>query len=204
MRRIHLALVPALLALGLGACDDVTAPGEGATLQVAAQGDDASASRSLAGEGARFTQALSGVEGTVEFRARVYTRTDAGMWVELTGREAQRVVVDASGRGGAEVFATAGVRARGYSHVRVVFEEVKADLSGGIHVGAGLLSGTVRVEMKSDSVVVERKVDVEVDAGESATVLVNLNADAWLGSANTETRTASEAAFRSAVAITAR
>ncbi len=205
MRGINLNLLSAALVLGLGACDNPAGvEGGDARMQVAAVGDDNGASRSTAGEAPSFSQALSETEGTVDFRARVYVRSDVGGWVELTGREAQRATVDASGRGAAQVFATARVNAGSYQQVRVVFEEVRANVSGGIQIGTGILNGEFRVDLQGDNqVVVERQVNATASADATTQLLINLNADAWLNQASAQSRTVSEAAFQSAVQITA-
>jgi hypothetical protein len=62
----------------------------------------------------------------------------------------------------------------------------------------------VAVNLESDGqVVVERDANVTVSADATSRILINLNADAWLNSANAQTRSVSEAAFRSAVRVTA-
>lgn len=196
----------AILALGLTACGEATGPDGAATMQVAARGDTPASAASVADGGApAYSQALGGAEGTVDFRARVYVRSDAGAWLELTRQAAQRVVVDAAGRGEAAVVSGARVGAARYDRVRVVFEDVGADVTGGVRVGAGILTGAVTVDVRSDGgVVVERSVDVDVSAGGSARLLIDLNADAWLDQAGAQSRTVSEAAFASAVAVTVR
>lgn len=202
MRRIKTTLAALALATALAGCGDATGPDGEATLQVAARGGGAAAAGPAGSTAPAFSQALGRAEGTVDFRARVYVQGSTGGWVELTRRAAQRVTVDASGRGEAATVATAGVEAGSYHRVRVVFEEVEAKLASGIHVGTGLLTGTVRVDLRSGGpVVVERSVDVGVSAGGTARLLVNLNADAWLGQASAQTGTVSEAAFASAVAV---
>lgn len=206
MRRINFSLLSAALVLGLGACENPAGvEGGDARMQVAAVGDDNGAARSQGEEAPSFSQALSGAEGTVSFRARVYVRSKVGSWVELTGRQAQQATVDASGRGAAEVFATARVNAGSYQQVRVVFEDVRANVSGGIRIGTGLLTGELRVDLQGDNqVVVERQVSATASAGATTEILINLNADAWLSQASAQSRTVSEAAFQSAVQVTAR
>jgi hypothetical protein len=202
--RIETTFAAAVLALGLAGCGEgTTGPGGDASMQVAARGDTpASASRADGGAPA-YSQALGGAEGTVDFRARVYVRTDAGAWLELTQRAAQRTV-DAAGRTEAELVSRARVEATHYDRVRVVFEDVDADVRGGIVIGGGILTGAVTVDLRADrQVVVERSVDVDVSAGGSARLLIDLNADAWLSQASAQSRTVSETAFESAVRVTA-
>ncbi len=77
-------------------------------------------------------------------------------------------------------------------------------MSGGLQISTGLLTGTVSVQAQSGStIVVERDVSLSARAGATTRLLVNLNADAWLSQANAQTRTVSEAAFRSAVRVAA-
>ena len=207
-KKVSGTVFAAALVAVLGACggDATGAQGSGdATMQVAARGDDApaaSAAPATDGGAPRFSH--SSASGTVDFRARVYAQTSAGGWVELTNQAAQQATVDAAGHGEAVVFATSRVQAGAYSRVRVVFEQVRASMSGSLQVGTGLLSGTVSVDTQGDgSVTVERQVSVSASAGATSRLLINLNSDVWLGQASAQTRTVSEAAFAAAVAVTA-
>lgn len=199
----------AALVMALAACSgDPTGTGGGsgdAQMQVMARGDDAAPSQSVsAQDGGAPSFSHGSASGTVDFRARVYVQTSTSGWVELTNRGAAEGTVDASGHGQAVAFASSRVQAGSYNRVRVVFEDVDAHLSGGLQIGTGLLTGSVSVNLESDGeVVVERTVSVQARSGETARLLINLNASAWLNSANAQTRTVSEAEFRNAVAITA-
>jgi hypothetical protein len=204
-KTIRAALFAATLSATLAACGDSTGTsGSGnATLRVAARGDDApSRSAAPTGEAPRFAESTA--SGTVDFRARVYARTESGGWLELTNQAAQAASVDASGQGDAQVFAASKVEAGTYARVRVVFEQVRARMNGSLLVSTGLLSGTVDVDMAGDgNVTVERQVNASVQAGGTSRLLINLNASAWLNQASATTRTVNEAAFASAVAVTA-
>lgn len=194
-------------ALLLAACDgDVTGSGGGdARMQVAARGDDAPASQSVqSADGGAPSFSHTSAQGTIDFRARVYVQSSTSGWIELTEGAAGQGTVDASGHGSAVAFASSNVQAGSYNRVRVVFEDVDANLSGGLQISTGLLTGSVSVNLESDGqVVVEREINVSASSGATAQVLINLNADAWLNQANASTRTVSEASFRNAVAITA-
>lgn len=204
-KKISAAFCAAAFVAALGACSDATGvTGSGdARMQVAAQGDDApGASTSRSPDGASYSH--SSASGTVDFRARVWVQTSAGGWVELTNQAAEQATVDASGHAGAVVFAASNVEAGAYSRVRVVFEDVRANVSGGIQVGTGLLTGSVMVSLGGDgSVTVERQVSVSASANAPTRLLINLNSDVWLNQASASTRTVSETAFASAVQITA-
>ncbi|HYJ78756.1 MAG TPA: hypothetical protein VEW03_04065 [Longimicrobiaceae bacterium] len=205
LKHAHATLTAAACAALLAGCSgDATGPsGSGdATMQAAAIGDDPPASPAAAGSGPSFNH--NGASGTVDFQARIYVQTSAGAWTELTSGAWGSGTVDASGHGSAVVFATSRVAAGGYARVRVVFQEVRANMSGSLVVSSGLLSGSVTVDMQSDgSVTVERQVSASASAGGTTRLLVNLNAGAWLNQANASTHTVSESDFASAVAVTA-
>ncbi|HEX8244423.1 MAG TPA: hypothetical protein VF541_13035 [Longimicrobium sp.] len=208
MKKKTFATLFAVAAAGvLGACSDATGvSGSGnAAMQVAAVGDDNGAAAAKAPSASRAPRfATTTASGTVDFRARVYVQTQAGGWLELTGNAAQHAVVDASGRAGAVVLATSRVEAGTYARVRVVFEEVNASLSSSLTVSTGLLSGSVSVDTQGDgNVTVERQVAVTASAGATSRLLINLNSDVWLNQASATTHTVSDAAFASAVQVTA-
>jgi hypothetical protein len=205
MKQTHATLFALAAAALLAGCSDATGTaGSGdAQMQVAAVGDDGGASAYTAPEGGAPRFSTTTAEGTVDFQARVYVQTQAGGWVELTGGAAQQAVVDASGRAGSVVFASSHVQAGTYTRVRVVFEQVKANVSGSMTISTGLLSGTVNVDTQGDgSVTVERQVSASVSAGGTAHLLIDLNSDVWLNQASATTHTVSEAAFAGAVQVT--
>lgn len=196
----------AALALALSACQgDATGSGGGdAQLQVAARGDDAPASQSVSPASGGPSYSHTSAQGTIDFRARVYVQSGTSGWVELTERAASTASVAASGHGEAVAFASSRVRAGSYNRVRVVFEAVNANISGGVQLSTGLLTGTVSVNLESDGqVVVEREVNVSASSGATTRLVLNLNANAWLNRANAQTRTVAESEFRNAVQVTA-
>ncbi|HEX8674476.1 MAG TPA: hypothetical protein VF710_21430 [Longimicrobium sp.] len=195
----------AAAALVVGACDNPTGSGDEAWMEVAAVGEDGGASRSVAPSESGTRAQQSSASGTVSFDARVYVQTSAGAWLELTDGAAESVSVDAAGQSESRAFASERVEAGSYSRVRVVFEDVDAQVNGSIQIGTGLLSGAVSVDLQGDNqVVVEREVNVTARTAATTRLLVNLNADAWLSRANAQTKTVSEAEFASAVAVMAR
>jgi hypothetical protein len=195
------------LLLGLGACEGVVDPaGETGEMEVAAVGDEGSSAANDAGEPAPAPgsgeASSGGAEGTLRFRARVYVRSSAGEWIEVTRRGAESATVKASGTGEAVVIATARVAAGSYDRVRVRFEEVEAEVTS-FRFGLGsLLSGSFRVESDgSQAATVESAAPFEVRAGSSARLVMDLNSSAWLQRADTQTRTVSRADFENAVRL---
>jgi hypothetical protein len=204
MKRMGMAVLVAMAA-GLGACESATGLEGGAAVEVAAHGDaSGEAGSAAASEGGSGSQQSSSsrAEGTVDFRARVWVRTSSNAWVELTQGAAKHAQVDASGRQGAKTFHTARTEAQSYNRVRIEFEEVKANVTGGVMIGTSLLSGEVRVDASSSNrAVVERSIQMDTRSTSGTTLVIDLNAREWLSRANAQSRTASRAEFESAVRV---
>lgn len=209
--RYHNTALAALLSIGLAACGEVlTAPEAGTgVVQAAAIGDRSNggvqSSRSPA-QTLLLRNAQGEVDGTVRFRATVEVQSQTGAWVELAQQATGQVQVETSSQGEARVFAQQRADAASYTRARVTFTEVEADVRGGLEIGlGGLLSGLISVRLGSDGkVVVEQPVELKVEAGTMATLLVDLNAGTWLQRADAEARAVSETEFQSAVRLEAR
>jgi hypothetical protein len=207
MRNLGKMGLMGLLVLGLSACGDTTGPGGAGEMRISAVGDESSAaagsssSESMA-SGSESNGTTAGAEGTVDFRARVYVRTSAGEWIEVTRRGAESASVRASGTGEAALVTSARVAAGSYDRVRVRFEEVNANVTS-FRVGVGtLLSGSFHVSSEGGhAATVERDGSFEIRGGSSARLLIDLNSGAWLSRANAQTRAVSRADFESAVRL---
>ena len=139
---------------------------------------------------------LNGIGGTISFDARV-SLLRAGVPVPLGGGSA---TVRADGGDTVRVVSD-GVPAVTYPVARVVFTRVTANVTGGLVVGGVNLTGRIDVAIApGDSVVVERPVDLGA-ADEDATLLIDLDASAWLPAVNPATRLVSAATFASAVKL---
>ncbi|MEX0912614.1 MAG: hypothetical protein WD737_06320 [Gemmatimonadota bacterium] len=201
MRTTTMILTGAAAALMMSGCEQPTAAGsEMAEMQVDIQGDDSSHAPSGSGP----MQSSADASAEIDVEARVYLRSGSDEWIAVTEGSA-RQTVDASGSDGLRVLATSEIAAGTYSHIRVEFERVEADVTGGLEIGTGLLTGSVRVEAGAGGpVVVERAVTIDARSGARAEVEINLNARQWLERADAESRTVAEAEFRNAVTIIAR
>lgn len=204
MTRMASVLAAALVLAGCDGNAFGTSRGSGsgaARMQVTVRGDDAPVLQSVQradGGGPAFNHTTA--QGTIEFRARVYVQSTTSGWVELTNNAASSGSVNASGHGDAVAFVSSRVDAESYNRVRIIFQDVDANVTA----GAGLLTGNVSVDLAGDGqVVVEREVNVSASTTATTQLLINLNADAWLNQANATTRTVSEASFRNAVAVAA-
>lgn len=206
MNRSAKMVLAVLVSTGAVACDDATGPGEGngqVELAAVGDGDPSSSSAATSPSEPGTSASTTGSEGTVHFRARVYLWTDAGQWVEVTNGAAAAGSVAASGNGGATVLASSSVRARSYTRARVVFEEVRAEMTGGVHLDAGTtVSGELKVEMGGGGrATVEREIDLRVRSGSTARLVIDLNSNAWMTLADAQSRTVSRSDFESAVRV---
>lgn len=188
---------PALLALLLATagCGREVVGGGQKEVETVAVGDgtpDGTASRaSLAGTG----RSAAVLPGTLVFTGRASLVAEDGRVFPLgAGPREVRVRLDGGER--AEVSRGTVPRAR-YVRARVVFTEVAAEVGAGV---PGIV-GTVRVNIPArDSVVVERTVALEPDRARD-TLVVDLNASAWVGAA--VGGLVSPTAFAAAVRVTA-
>lgn len=195
-------IMAGLVTAGLTACDEATGPAtETGQVEAAAIGDGSASSASTSpSDGARTSTA--GSEGTVHFRARVYLRTETGQWLEVTNGAAAAGAVRASGSDGAKVFASSAMQARSYTRVRVVFDEVRAETTGGVQVGVGsAVSGEVQVDMAGGGATVEREIEVRVRGGSTTRLVVDLNSSAWMTRADAHTGAVSRSDFEGAVRV---
>jgi len=136
----------------------------------------------------------NGVGGTIGFDARV--SLVRGGTVQPLGPGSATVRVD-----GRDTVAVASGRVArvDYPVARVVFTRVTANVTGGLVIGGASVTGRVDVAI-ADSIVVERPVDLG-DEDDDATLLIDLDASAWLALANPVTRVVPAAAFQSAVKL---
>jgi hypothetical protein len=192
-----------VLAFGAAACDtDPVGPNSGtATMQVVVYGDADMRSSSM--NQSQSGEAASEARGNIDVRARVYVQSQTNGWVELTQGAAARQTVNAATSTQGQLLTTSSVAADSYTRVRVVFEDVRAQVTGGLTIGTGLLQGEVRVGGQGQTTV-EREVRFTAQSGSTSQLMIDLNAQTWLQRADASTRVVSEAEFRNAVAITVR
>lgn len=138
----------------------------------------------------------NGIGGTITFDARV--SLVRGGSADPLGPGTATVLVN--GRDTVTVVSGRVSRVE-YPTARVVFTRVTANVTGGLVIGGATLTGQVTVGIApGDSIVVERPVNLG-DADDDATLLIDLDASAWLALANPVTRIVPSAAFQSAVKL---
>lgn len=194
------ALLAATMTM-LGGCTGELVGGGQRDVDAAATGDGTGggspslAPRYSVGEGAGPAFQANGISGTISFDAKV-TLVRGGDR-ELVGTGTGRVV-SASGRDTVQVAAASVARVE-YPTARVTFTRVQANVTSGLSIGGVTVTGQVNVAI-ADSVVVQMPVDLG-GADDDATLLIDLDASAWLTAANPVTRVVPAAAFQSAVKL---
>jgi hypothetical protein len=137
-------------------------------------------------------------QGTVTFEAKVALLTSGGAAVALGSPATTTARIDGSDT---VAVASGDVPAARYTAVRVTFTRVQANVTGGLLLGGVGATGLFTVSiLPGDSIVVERAVDLGAEEA-SARVLVDLDASAWLGTADPLTRLVAAATFRDAVKV---
>lgn len=200
MRTTRCAAAMAALTMFLAACSGELVAGGQRDIDARATGDGtgggspALAPRFSLADGGTAFQA-NGISGTVSFDAKVVLMR--GGSAELVGTGSNRVVA-ANGSDTVHV-ASATVAAVDYPTARVTFTRVQANVTSGLNVGGINVTGQVNVAL-GDSVVVEMPVDLG-DEDADATLLIDLDASAWLAATNPVTRVVAASAFGAAVKL---
>jgi hypothetical protein len=200
MRTKRCAAALAALTMFLAGCSGELVGGGQREVDAQATGDGTSggsaalAPRFSLADGETAFQA-NGISGTISFDAKVVLMR--GGSAELIGTGSNRVVA-ANGSDTVQV-ASATVASVDYPTARVTFTRVQANVTSGLDIGGINVTGQVNVAL-GDSVVVEMPVDLG-DEDEDATVLIDLDASAWLTAANPVTRVVSSSAFAAAVKL---
>lgn len=193
-----------LAALLLGGCSgrELLAGGQ-AEVEAAATDDAEGTSGSRTGEGIAFSTAPAAVpSGTLEITASVSLLDANGGAIAITeGFSTVQLGIAESDtvRLGRET-----VPSGTYSAARIVLSRVTANVTGGLLVDGVPLLGEVHVAIGSEPLVIEAPVLLVARQGELSTLVVDLNAAAWLSAADPLTRLVPAAALRAAVEASAR
>jgi hypothetical protein len=196
-----------VLATALGGCGKEVVVGGQKHVDTGATGDGTPEGSASGARAPSFAMAPAGgisaaaarAQGTITFDAKVALVTSTGSAVSLNGSPST-VTVRIDGSDTVRV-AAGDVPAARYTAARITFTRVQANVTGGLVIGGVGLTGLVTVSiLPGDSIVVERAVDLgAADAG--ARLLVDLDASAWLGTANPATRLVAATTFRDAVKL---
>ncbi|HEX8903525.1 MAG TPA: hypothetical protein VF771_01645 [Longimicrobiaceae bacterium] len=196
-----------LLMIGVGGCGKEVVVGGQKHVDTGATGDgtpegSASGARAPAfalSPAGGISAATARAQGTISFDAKVSVVTSGGAVVPLSGSPATATVrIDGSDT----VHVVSGdVPAGTYTAARVTFTRVQANVTGGLILGGVGATGLFTVSiLPGDSIVVQRAVNLGAPEAD-VRLLVDLDASAWLGTANPATRLIAAAAFRDAVKL---
>lgn len=153
-----------------------------------------------AADGGAQPQAV-GIRGELELAAQVTLIADDGEEVNLVpvgGLVGLRIEGD-----GEALVARAQVDARTYSAVELTFSQLAADVQGGLVVEGVPLVGAVTVAGAA-GMRVRRPLEFTVTQGGSRTIVIDLNAQAWLPRAELLTRSVPAAAVQQAIEVRVR
>jgi hypothetical protein len=139
-------------------------------------------------------------EGLLAVQLQVFLQADDGaQWTEVTsGVRDLTLELRGSERRVAVRFLGAGR----FTRLRVSFQRVVAEVSGGLLVEGGPITGTVAVDLgPSGELVVEREILLEVRRDGAADLVLDFNADLWLPAVSPLTRSVPGAVFADALAV---
>jgi hypothetical protein len=145
------------------------------------------------------TLAVEGLQGTIEFDVTATLIDDQGVNIRLATDT--RVPLRLEARDSTR-FAQRRVPSAEYPILRLTFTRVVATVELGL--GVGVRPGPVRVEIPAGGAIVDVPVDLNVPARPLETIVVDLNASAWMPTLDVLTGVVPASAFRSAVRVRVR
>lgn len=141
-------------------------------------------------------------EGELEADFRLYLVAQDGRLVEL-GDDDIEVRVDLEGVETPEV-ASATLDVGIYTGLRMVFSSIEVEVDRGLVIGGIEITGRIEVDMDDLTLVVNRELTLAIREGQSAEVLVDLNAGQWLQAVDPITATVQAQVFADLVSVTVR
>ena len=138
-------------------------------------------------------------EGSVHVRFLVSLVSERGSETRL-GDEEIEVEVDLQGADEPPVV-TETIPAVRYTELRIVFTEIKAEVDAGLIINGVPVTGELHVELEDMSLLVTRPIDLDVNHGQSVSLLLDLNAPAWLTAVDPVTLAIDETVFADLVNV---
>lgn len=184
------AILPLALLTLLSACGQELPAGGQTEGEVSAVITDdpagASASRSAEGDGPRLSRSARGAgaipQGTVVVEGAVAIVDETGRVSPLAPPGARAEVRIAAGD--VDTLALDSALVGRYTRARITFTRVQANVTSGLVIGAGTSpAGTITVDLPQP-LVVERVVDLRVQADRPHELVIDLNAADWLVAAS--------------------
>lgn len=179
-----------LLAGALAGCGNLTAggigeasvamsgdaPDDGSSPQMAVVSDASSPSLDLLDP--MLSEHDDNPEGEVEAVLSVFLVAEDGTATALTDGDV-RVRVDLQGVQEPEI-GSRRVSAGTYTALRMVFTEIDVEVDDGLIIDGEPIIGEIDVAFEDVNLLVERSLDLQIDEGERAELLIDLNSESWL------------------------
>ena len=139
-----------------------------------------------------------------EVRAEFFVFLEAANGGEVSMSEDQiRIRVDVQGRQELDV-AHRTVPATLYTHIRIVFTDIRVRVDSGLIINGVPVIGEVRVELEDTALTVTRPLTLDIGEGASVFLLVDLNAKTWLQGVDPVLGVIMEEVFANAVSVAVR
>lgn len=139
-------------------------------------------------------------EGELEVEFELFLEAENGDLVTLTPMGEIRVQVDLEGVENPEI-ANQTVDARRYTGLRIVFEEIEAEVDAGLIINGVPFTGSVRVEI-DNPLPVSRALDLDIQPDAAVSVRIDLNATEWLQALDPTSGTIDPQVFADLIVIT--
>ncbi len=201
-----IALVACTLIAG---CGNVTAGGLTGEVTVTVSGDvpDAQGAAPQRAVGLSATGPLQmsggGPEGEVRASFFLYLETVTGGSFSLSEDQIQ-IRLDVQGMQKVDAVDRMVVPTGQYSQMRIVFTDIRVDVSDGLIINGDTVVGEVRVELKDTALTVTRPVNLNIRDGDSVFLLLDLNANTWLQAVDPALKVIAEDVFGDAVSVAVR
>jgi hypothetical protein len=142
----------------------------------------------------------SGPVGEVRASFFLYLERATGGSVSLSEDEIQ-IRVDVEGRQDADAVEAVEVEVGLYDQMRIVFTDIRVDVTDGLIINGVPVVGQVRVELKDVSLTVTRPLNLNIAENESVFLLMDLNAETWLQAVDPVLLVIAEEVFADAVGV---
>lgn len=190
----------------LAGCGNITAGGATGTATVTVASDAIDTQGAALTGAARFSSlaapglSAGEVEGQVEADFYLFLETAAGTAVPLSQDEIQ-VRLDIKGRQEIDAVDRLPVLATQYSRLRIVFSDIRVEVSAGLIINGVPVLGEVRVELDDTTLTVVRPLSLDVADGQDVFLLLDLNVNTWLQAVDPVLKVINEAAFADVISV---
>ena len=201
-----------LMALGaplLAGCGNLTVGGFGeATVVVSGDAPDPAPSSPLAVLLPAWADpALSdhddAPEGELQLEFLLFLEGADGSEVSLSDDELE-VQADLEGTLEVDAVDAVIVPAKRYTGLKIVFLEIKAEVSAGLVINGQPVLGEIRVELEDPSLTVSKPINLDIRDGDMVEMLVDMNAAAWLQAVDPNLLVVAQQIFENSISVVIR